>query len=282
MAMKLEVKGITFSYSSRLVLEGVTLRAAEGDVVGLVGPNGSGKTTLIKCINRILKPKVGTVLVEGEDTRKIGPRRLAKLLGYVPQSAGHIFPATVFEIVLLGRRPYVNWGISPEDKEIVSWALSLMGLEEMALRQFHELSGGEQQKVLIARALAQEPEVLLLDEPTSNLDLRHQLEVLSIVRSIVKERRMTAIMAIHDLNLAARFSDRLILLHKGRIYDAGEPREVLTQENIRNVYGVEAIVSEDSGIPHIVPIAPLTAIGCGRARTAFAVPRYSEPRPSGE
>jgi iron complex transport system ATP-binding protein len=137
--------------------------------------------------------------------------------------------------------------------------LSLMELEEMALRQFTELSGGERQKVLIARALAQEPQVLLLDEPTSNLDLRHQLEVLGIVRSIVKEKGIAAVMAIHDLNLAARFSDKLIFLDKGRIYDAGEPAQVLTQENIRRVYGVEAIISKNSGHPHIISLAPVAA-----------------------
>ena len=259
--MKIEVKDITFSYNSRPVLEGVTLKAAGGNVSSLVGPNGSGKTTLIKCINRILKPRLGTVLVEKKDVGKVKLRELAKLLGYVPQSASHVFPSTVFDAVLLGRRPYVNWGVSPRDKEVVSCMLSLMGLEEMALRQFNQLSGGERQKVLIARALAQEPQVLLLDEPTSNLDLRHQLEVLGIVRSIVDERGIAAIMAIHDLNLASRFSDQLIFLDKGRIYDAGEPAQVLTQENIRNVYGVEAIVSKNSGYPHIIPIAPVPTTG---------------------
>ena len=259
--MKLEVKDITFSYNSRPVLEGVTLKAAEGNVASLVGPNGSGKTTLIKCINRILKPRLGIVLVGREDVGKVKLRGLARLLGYVPQSADHVFPSTVFDAVLLGRRPYVDWGISSRDKEVVSQILSLMGLEEMALRQFNELSGGERQKVLIARALAQEPQVLLLDEPTSNLDLRHQLEVLDIVRSIVDESGITAIMAIHDLNLAARFSDTLVFLDKGRIYDAGEPAQVLTQENIRNVYGVEAIISKNSGHLHIIPLAPVPTAG---------------------
>ena len=257
--MKLKIKGVSFSYGSRPALDGVTMSVEGGEIVSLVGPNGSGKTTLIKCINRILKPKMGTVLVEKKDVGKVKLRELAKLLAYVPQSAAHTFPSTVFDTVLLGRRPYVNWGISPRDKEVVSRMLSLMGLEEMALRGFNELSGGERQKVLIARALAQEPEVLLLDEPTSNLDLRHQLEVLGLVRSIVKKKGMAAVMAIHDLNLAARFSDKLVFLHRGKIYDVGEPAEVLTQENIRKVYGVEAVISEDSGIPHIIPLAPIGA-----------------------
>jgi iron complex transport system ATP-binding protein len=257
--MKLKINGMSFSYGSRPALADVTMSVDGGEVVSLVGPNGSGKTTLIKCINRILKPKGGTVLVEEKDVGKIKLKGLARLLAYVPQSAAHSFPSTVFDTVLLGRRPYVNWGISPRDKEVVSQMLSLMELEEMALRQFNELSGGERQKVLIARALAQEPQVLLLDEPTSNLDLKHQLEVLGIVRSIVKEKGIAAVMAIHDLNLAARFSDKLIFLDKGRIYDAGEPAQVLTQENIRRVYGVEAIISKNSGHPHIIPLAPVAA-----------------------
>lgn len=266
--MKLVVKGVSFSYGSWPVLDGVTLEVGEGEMMSLVGPNGSGKTTLLKCINRILKPKRGTVLVEGKDAGRIKLQGLARLLAYVPQSAVHTFPSTVFDVVLLGRRPYITWGVSPQDKEIVSQILSLMGLEGMALRQFNELSGGERQRVLIARALAQEPQVLLLDEPTSNLDLRHQLEVLDIVRSIVREKGITAVMAIHDLNLAARFSDKLAFLFKGKIYAAGEPAAVLTEENVRDVYGVEAIVSKDSGIPYVVPLGPvgtkikMRSVGC--------------------
>ena len=256
MAIKLEVRGVSFSYGSRPALKNITLSINKGEVVSLVGPNGSGKTTLIKCINKVLKPKQGTILIEERDTKKIKLKGLSRLLGYVPQSAAHFFPSTVFDIVLLGRKPYVNWSISPRDKEIVSQMLSLMGLEGMALRQFNELSGGERQKALIARALAQEPQVLLLDEPTSNLDLRHQLEVLGIIKSVAKRKEIVAIMAMHDLNLASRFSDKIIFLNKGKIHDAGEPRGVLTRENIRRVYGVDVIISEDSGNPHIIPICP--------------------------
>ena len=254
--MKLEISGVSFSYGSRPALGDVTMSVGEGEVVSIVGPNGSGKTTLIKCINRILKPKGGAVLVEGRDVRKIKLRGLARLLAYLPQSAAHVFPSTVFDTVLLGRRPYVNWGISPGDKAIVSQMLSLMGLEAMAMRHFNELSGGEQQKVLLARALAQEPQVLLLDEPTSNLDLRHQLEVLDIVRSVVKEKKMSAIMAIHDLNLASRYADRVIMLNGGKILDIGDPVSVFTPENIAHVCGVEALVKNEGGIPYIVPIRP--------------------------
>ena len=259
MAIKLKVRGVSFNYGSRPALKNITLSINEGEVVSLVGPNGSGKTTLIKCINKVLKPKQGTILIKGRDIKKIKLKGLSRLLGYVPQSAAHFFPSTVFDTVLLGRKPYVNWRISPRDKETVSQILSLMGLEGMALRQFNELSGGERQKALIARALAQEPQVLLFDEPTSNLDLRHQLEVLGIVKSAVKKKEIVAIMAMHDLNLASRFSDKIIFLCKGKIHDIGEPRRVLTRENIRRVYGVDVIISKNLGNPHIIPIAPTAA-----------------------
>jgi len=260
--MKLEIVGVSFSYDGRPVLENVTMSVDEGNVVSLVGPNGSGKTTLLKCINKILKPKKGTVLVEERDIREIKLKELAKLLGYVPQTPTYSFSFTVFDTVLLGRRPYINWSISPKDKEIVSQALALMGIEDLALRYLNELSGGERQKVIIARALSQEPQVLLLDEPTSNLDIKHQLEVLGIIRSVVKEKRIVAVIAIHNLNLAFRFSDKVILLHKGRIHDAGEPAKVLTKENIRTVYGVEVeINNSEIGIPYIIPIAPVNKGG---------------------
>lgn len=253
--MKLDVKGVSFSYGSRCALEDVTMSIEEGELVSLVGPNGSGKTTLLKCVNRILKLRKGTVLVEGQDVSKLRLKELAKILGYVPQGVGRSFPSTVFEIVLIGRKPHVDWSVSSKDKEIVLDILTLMGLEEMASRPSSELSGGEFQKVQVARALAQEPEVLLLDEPTSNLDLKHQLDVLNLLSSVVRERKMVAVMAMHDLNLASRFSDKMIFLGGGRIYDAGSPETVLTPGNIRSVYGVEdEVVYRCGGRPYIVPI----------------------------
>lgn len=257
--MIIEVKRLHFNYGSRLVLEDVTLEVEKGEVVSLVGPNGSGKTTLLKCLNKILKPKMGTLLLSGKEISKMKLKELARLSGYVPQNATRAFPSTVFDTVLLGRRPHIGWGVSPRDKEIVSNLLKSMGLEEMALRDFNELSGGEKQKVLFARAFAQEPEVLLLDEPTSNLDLKHQLEVMNLISSTVKEKGIAAIMSIHDLNLASRFSDKMIFLCKGRIHAVGRPEEVLAPDNVRLVYGVETVINKDSGKPHIIPIEPVQA-----------------------
>lgn len=259
MAIKLAVNGVTFSYGSRTALADATVEIETGELVGLVGPNGSGKSTLLKCINKILNPKCGTIMIEGEDISASSLKEIARRVGYVPQSAHSTFPSTVFDAILLGRRPYVTWGISARDKQIVSEAISLLGIEDMAMRRFTELSGGERQKVLIARALAQEPQVMLLDEPTSNLDIRHQLEVLEVVRTLVTEKEITAVMAVHDLNLAARYADKIICLHQGAIYDIGRPAEVITEETIRTVYGVEAVISGDSDCPHIIPIAPVGA-----------------------
>jgi len=252
--MRLEVKGVQFSYKSVPVLKDVCLEVGEGEMVSLVGPNGSGKTTLLKCIGRILKPKKGVILLNGDELGRISSKEFARILGYVPQSSPSSFPLTVFETVLLGRKPYIRWKLSQRDKEIVLNTLRLMELDGLALRMFNELSGGERQKVLIARALAQEPEVLLLDEPTSSLDLRHQIEVLQLISDIVREKRLAAIMAIHDLNLASMFSDKIIMLKEGKIYAAGKGEEVLNPENIWEVYGVRVMVSYDPGRPHIIPL----------------------------
>ncbi len=253
--MKLEISGVHFQYNSVAILEDVCLSVQKGEVLSLVGPNGSGKTTLLKCINRILKPKRGTVLLEGENVQGLHLRELAQSIGYVPQSSPASLALTVFDTVLLGRKPYVDWKTGERDKHVVFEILRLMKLEEIAFRMFNELSGGEKQKVLVARAFAQEPQVLLLDEPTSNLDLRHQFEVLELVIDMVAARGLSAVMAMHDLNLASRFSDKLAILKNGRVYAAGQGRDILTSQNIREVYGVEAVIYDEFDRPHIVPLS---------------------------
>jgi iron complex transport system ATP-binding protein len=178
-------------------------------------------------------------------------RELAKYLGYVPQNMLVKFPMTVFEMVLTGRKPYLTWRPSEQDLRITANILHEMGIEDLAMRDVEQLSGGQAQKVLLARALAQEPEYLLLDEPTSNLDLRHQLEVLNMITALVKRKGIGAMMAMHDLNLAARFSDTILMLKEGKIFSMGTPSEVITPKNIREVYGVEVVVRRDNGYPHI-------------------------------
>jgi iron complex transport system ATP-binding protein len=255
--MKLTVKNVTFSYDSVPALADINLEVEEAQILSIVGPNGSGKSTLLKCILKILKPKEGVILINGRDTIKMKAKEMANLSGYVPQGGDNAFSLTVFDAVLMGRRPHLSWKASEEDIEIVSQTLALMGIEEFAFRYLNELSGGEKQKVLIARAIAQEPELILLDEPTNNLDLRHQLEVMEIIVDLVRQKRISVIMTMHDLNLASKYTSMIVMLNRGKIFAAGSPKSVFTRENIESVYGVEVVISYESGQPNLIPIRPI-------------------------
>ena len=250
----LRIHELNFRYKNINALEGVDLKLNKGEILSIVGPNGAGKTTLLKCIVRIVKPERGTILIDGKDASRMKRLDLARCVGYVPQSSPSKFPITVFDAVLMGRRPYITWKPSKKDLEVVADLLMSMDLEDLALRGFDELSGGEKQKVLLARAFAQDPNYLLFDEPTSNLDLRHQMEVMEMISGMVREKGVAAILAMHDLNLASRFSDRILMLNAGKIFCNGEPLQVMTVENIRSVYGVEVTINLSDGHPYIVPI----------------------------
>ena len=255
MALKLTVNKLSFKYDGTQVLKDVDMEIKIGEMLSIVGPNGSGKSTLLKCINRILKTQENTVLIDGEDTNKLKLKELSKIMGYVPQSSTNTFPFTVFDIVLMGRKPYIHWSLSERDTEIVAEMLDYIGIGELAMRHFNELSGGEQQKVIIARALAQQPQFLLLDEPTSSLDIKHQLEILCILKSLAKTKHCSVIVAMHDLNLASRFSDRMFMLKQGCIFTVGTPDDVLTEENIESVYGVKTKVTNSIlGSPQVTPL----------------------------
>jgi len=254
--VNITIKSLTFGYNGSMILDGLNLVVEDSEVLGLVGPNGSGKTTLIKCIDKILKPK-GSILIDGRDIDTVSRTDLAKRLGYVPQSSSTPLATTVFDTVLMGRRPHISWRVSDSDLDKVADILGLLHLENLAMRDFSQLSGGQKQKVLIARALAQEPEVLLLDEPTASLDMKHQLEVMETISSLVKEKKISAVMALHDLNLASMFVDKLAILKGGKIYAAGEPIDLLNAKNIRDVYGVEAVVMNNLDRPYIVPLRSL-------------------------
>lgn len=256
--MKLVVDDCSFSYSSQLVLDQISMQISKGEVVSIVGPNGSGKSTLLRCICRVLQPKGGVVYLNNQDVAHLKPRELARLLGYVPQSGAEVFPLTVYEAVLLGRKPYLSWGVGPKDREIVDRILRFMKIDEFALKYINEMSGGEKQRVLIARSLAQEPEVLLLDEPTSNLDIKHQLEVLGLLQKFAREGGMTVIMVLHDLNLASRFSEKLVLISEGKVFASGPPAAVLNPANISAVYGVEADVDQNGLGIQVLPLRSLS------------------------
>lgn len=250
--MILSVNGLAFDYPSRSVLQNINFSICKGNFLAVLGVNGAGKSTLLKCINRVLKPCAGTVLVQNDEVTQLTRREIAKRIGYVPQRHEH-FSTTVFDAVLLGRKPYIQWEASRNDLEIVQKAINMLELKEYALRYLNELSGGEQQKVIIARALAQEPDLLLLDEPTSSLDLRNQLEVIRAIKRIIQTGHIGAVVSMHDLNLAIRFADKFILLRDGEIFAAGG-LEVMTPENIERVYSIPVKITEIEGIPVLVPV----------------------------
>lgn len=250
--MRLSVDGLEFRYNSHPVLDRVTFEVPAGQVFGVLGVNGAGKSTLLRCLNRILKPHRGTVMVEGDDLAELDRNAVARRMGYVPQQFGDA-PLTVFDTVLLGRKPHMRWGPEDGDYAKVEAVLDRMGLSEMALRPLGSLSGGEMQKVIIARALAQEPKVLLLDEPTSNLDPKNQQEVMARVGEAVRRDGLCAVISVHDLNLALRHADRLLLLRDGRVR-AAVPRNEITAEMIREVYGIEVVLATVAGHPVVVPV----------------------------
>ncbi len=250
--MILSVNKVSFRYNGRPVLQDIDFELPPGQILGVLGVNGAGKSTLLKCINNILKPRSGTVLLEGRNLFRLNRTAIAQKIGYVPQKH-HDENMSVFDSVLLGRKPHISWSASEGDLLKVEKLISLMGLQDLALRPVSSLSGGEAQKVLIARALAQEPSVLLLDEPTSNLDLRNQLEVMSIIEKVVKSKNMSAVIAIHDLNLALRFADLLLVLKNGSIRTIG-PKDTITPDIIEEVYGVHSIIQHVEGYPVVIPV----------------------------
>lgn len=252
--MVLSVNEIDFSYGNVRILDDVNFKVKSGDLVSVMGVNGSGKSTLMKCINRILKFESGVIMVDDEDTRGMKNIEIAQKIGYVPQTSETGF-ITVFDAVLLGRKPYIKWDVSRKDLLLTKRVLNLMNLEEYALRYINELSGGELQKVVIARALVQEPKVLLLDEPTSDLDLKNQLEVMNIIKKVSADHKIASIVVMHDINLALRYSDKFIMLKSGEVFATGG-REIITPETIREVYGVEAIVKNFEGTPMVIPKSP--------------------------
>jgi len=254
----LRIEDVSFSYPSAAALDGITLHVSRGEVVAIVGKNGAGKSTLLRCINHIITPTAGSVYVNERNIEKVSFLERARIIGYLSQKSEHVFPMSVFEVVLMGRYPYSPYRFSKHDEEIVAGILSRMGLGSLANRTFDRLSGGEQQQVLIARALAQETDVILFDEPTNNLDLQHQLEVMQLIRRIAKDEGKTALIAIHDLNLGASFADRVIIIHQKKIYSAGTPMEVFTEETLSQVFGVSVKIYNHGGIPHIVTVAPIS------------------------
>lgn len=250
--MILSVQGLRFSYPSRQVLDEISFSVDKGDCLAVLGTNGVGKSTLLKCLNRILKPQSGTVFIKKDELSSLGRTELARKLGYVSQKQ-EIVRCTVFDAVLLGRTPYIKWDVNQKDLEVTEKVLRMLDLEGFSMRYLDELSGGELQKVVIARALAQEPEVLLLDEPTSNLDLKNQLEVVGIIKKVVRTQKIAAVVTMHDLNLALRFANKFLMLKNGTIFAAGG-MDIMTPENVESVYSVPVTIERCREVPVVVPL----------------------------
>ncbi len=254
---RLAVCGIGFSYDGRRALEGISFELGEGEFAAVLGPNGSGKTTLLRTMTGILKPKVGAVYVEGKDFHRLGNREAAKLVALVPQESAISFEFTALDIVLMGRYPYARRfsGETINDLKKTRHAMELTDCWQFSSRNINELSSGEKQKVIIARALAQEPKVLLLDEPTSHLDLGNQIEVVDLMKRLCRDANISVLSVFHDLNLASRSCTKAIMMSRGSILASGPVERVLVPERIREVYGVEVeVVSSNHGSRFIVPI----------------------------
>ncbi len=249
--MTLRIDNVHFAYRGGDVLRGVDIELAAGCLAAILGENGSGKTTLLKTVNRLLRPRRGAVMIDGTDVAGMGGREIARRFGYMPQrqEAAH---CTVFEAVLLGRKARDAGRTTDDDLRRVEELLRLVHLEDLAMRPAAELSGGELQKVVLARALAQEPKALLLDEPINHLDPVNQIEVMSLLHAVTRDMGMTTLVVTHNLNNALRFADRFILLKRGRVLAAGG-KDVLTPDTIREAFRIDVTVGEVDGEPVIVP-----------------------------
>jgi iron complex transport system ATP-binding protein len=262
----LEAKNLSLSFAQKNVIEDLNLCIEKGKILSILGPNGSGKSTLLRALSRNMKPDSGAVYLNGEDIYKINSRSVARQMAVLPQTPQAPGDITVKELVEYGRFPHQNWwqGRTAEDGMLIAWALEQTGMVEMAGRAVSTLSGGERQRAWIAMALAQKPGILLLDEPTTYLDICHQLEVMELLGDLNQKHGITVVMVLHDINHAAKYSDCIIILKKGNIFAMGQPQAVLTAHTLREVFSVEADIWLDA--EHGKPV--LVARGLVRKNTA--------------
>lgn len=260
----IEASNLKIAYDSKVIVDNFGVRVKQGEIISLIGPNGSGKSTVLKTLSRLLKQESGTVFLDGQDIHRLPTREVAQKLCILAQHHDTPGDFTVEELVFYGRMPHKKWyeGRTGEDRDIVEWAINITQLQKLSHRRVDTLSGGERQRAWIAMALAQRPEVLLLDEPTTFLDICHQIEVMELVTKLNRKLGITVIMVLHDLNQACRYSDRLVVINRGRLAAEGRPEDVLTCEMLRDIYRVEAEVNVDrrTGKPVFLPLG-LTGTG---------------------
>lgn len=258
--MEARYDGVDYSYKSGTqVLHDINLKINEPGLLCIIGPNGVGKSTMVKCMNKLLIPSKGSVTLDDRNVRSYSLKELSKTIGFVPATSSDNFSMTVIDTVLMGRHPHQKVGSEKNDMHIVYQVLDDLKITHLALRNYNELSAGQHQKVSIARGLAQEPDILILDEPTANLDVRHQVQVIELLLRLSHERGMTVVMISHDLNIAAKYADKIVVMSTpGVIYRVGTPNEVITEDTIRYVYGMECTILNVDDRPHVILGEPLS------------------------
>ncbi len=251
--MTLKIKGIEQGYGDKTVLKDISFTVQPNEMVGILGPNGSGKSTLIRTVCRIKEPISGTISLDGEEISSIDRRRFSRSIGYVPQKYTPSDYMQVFDAILIGRAPYMEWSYSDNDFEMAARASAMMGIDDLIDKNIHDLSGGQIQKVIIARAIAQDPKFYVLDEPTSALDLKNQLDTMRSMRNIMSDRGAGVLVALHDINLALHFTDKVLMLKDGKVYAFGDSEDVITERSIRDVYGIssEIVDGRDGRYVHV-------------------------------
>jgi iron complex transport system ATP-binding protein len=250
--VRIITKNIEFTYNKVPAIKDVSINVKKGEIVALVGPNGSGKSTLIKCLNRILKIQHGTIIIDNKDINSYNQTELANKIAYVPQSESYKGEIKVFDMILLGRKPYFKLGPSENDLGIVTEIIKYLHLENIAMTGYNKLSGGQQQTVLIARALAQKPEILLLDEPTSNLDIRCQIKVLELLENLAKTG-ISIVVAVHDINIAIRFAEKIVMMKQGKVFATSQSLNI-TEDMLSDLFSTEIRLIKEHNYVFAYPV----------------------------
>jgi len=251
---KIEVKNLGYSYrnSPNLVIHDINLCIEKPGLYCIIGPNGVGKSTFIKCMNKIFTPVTGQVLLDGRDIKELSLKEISSKIGYVPVTTDNVFTMPVIDAILLGRQAHGSLRTSKEDLEIVTRVMKMMGLEELSMRSFNHLSAGQHQKVAIARGIAQKTPILILDEPTANLDVKHQVYVTELLRGLAQRDGKIIIMISHDINIAAKYAHEVIVMENGTVSQVGPSEKVITEELINRIYNVDCRIVNDEGKPHVI------------------------------
>ncbi|MGG1442280.1 ABC transporter ATP-binding protein [Brevibacillus laterosporus] len=282
--VRLHTQQLNIGYNDNLIVEDLNISLPDGKIIALVGANGSGKSTILKTMARLLKPKKGGVFLDGKSIHQQDTRKVAKDLAILPQNPVAPDGLTVEELVSYGRFPHQKGmgSMTPEDKKIVQWALGVTGIDEFATRGVDQLSGGQRQRAWIAMALAQQTDILFLDEPTTFLDMAHQLEVLQLLAKLNTEEKRTIVMVVHDLNHATRYADHVIAIKKGKVMAQGTPAEVMTHQMLWDVFGIEADIIPDprSGVPLCIPYGLATGSASGKPKKDSGMLEHSNEESS--